>query len=452
MGFFQICLKYGELCQFRKKGNSRLVSNYRPISILPVLSKIFEKIIHKRLVKHLSDNDLFSPTQFGFRGGMSTVDAIVHFTEYIYDALNNKQSTINVFIDYSKAFDTVNHAILLRKLDRYGIRGTALEFVSSYLSNRKQFVSINDSCSTILTTNISVPQGSVLGPLLYLAYVAEIQNISQNFIATSFADDCALSFIDNSVANLLDTCNHDLNIFKSWSDANRLTINIEKTNCILISNILGSVPLGSIKLDNIELDLISDTKYLGIIIDNQLKFDKHVNYICGKIAKSIGVLSRCKSYIPLSGLRCAYFSIIHPYILYCLPIFGSIYAVHLNPLKILQNRAIRIITGGGFYDNLNGLYKSASVLRIDDLFKYSLACYAYKNQNELTRFARTHRYPVRNTADLRAPMARLRSTEQSVLHNTVNLWNQLPLDLKNSSSLESFKFNYKKLLLNQYTL
>ena len=449
-GIFPDSYKIGRIVPILKKGNSRLVSNYRPISILPVLSKVFEKIIHKRLVKHLAENNILSPTQFGFRTGMSTIDAIVHFTEYIYEALNNKQSTINVFIDYSKAFDTVNHDILIRKLDRYGVRGTALEFTKSYLNNRKQFVSINGAYSAELTTNISIPQGSVLGPLLYLVYVDEIQNLSQNFIVTSFADDCTLSFIDNSINNLVTTCNHDLNIFKSWSNANRLTINIEKTNCILISNILDSVPIGSIKLDNFELDFILDTKYLGVIIDNQLKFDKHVNYICGKIAKSIGVLLRCKSYVPLSGLRCAYFSIIHPYILYCLPIFGAIYAVHLNPLKILQNRAIRIITGGGYYDNLNRLFKTASILRIDDLFKYSLACYAYKNQNELIRFTRNHRYPMRNTADLRAPMARLRSTEQSVLYNTINLWNELPLDLKNSRSYDSFKFKYKELLLSQY--
>ena len=151
---------------------------------------------------------------------------------------------------------------------------------------------------------------------MYLVYVGEIQNLSQNYRATSFADDCTLSFIDKSIANLLNKCNHDLNIFKSWSDANRLTLNIDKTNCILISNILDSVPAGNIKLDDIELEFISDIKYLGVIIDNQLKFDKHVNYICGKIAKSIGVLLRCKSYVPLSGLRCIYFSIIHPYISY----------------------------------------------------------------------------------------------------------------------------------------
>ena len=167
------------------------------------------------MVKHSTANNILSPTQFGFRTGMSTVDAIVHFTEYIYDALNNKQSTINVFIDYSKAFDTINHDILIRKLDRYGVPGTALEFIKSYLNNRKQFVYINGAYSAELTTNISIPPGSVLGPLLYLVYVDEIQNLSQNFTVTSFADNCTLSFIDNSINNLVTTFNHDLNIFKS---------------------------------------------------------------------------------------------------------------------------------------------------------------------------------------------------------------------------------------------
>ena len=231
-GVFPDSYKIGRIVPILKKGDPKIVSNYRPISILPVFSKILEKIIHKRLVMHLAVNNVLSPSQFGFRSGMSTVDAIVRLTECLYDALNNYQSSISVFIDYSKAFDTVNHAILLRKLDRYGVRGPALNFFKSYLSNRQQFVAINDSCSERLITNISVPQGSVVGPLLYIIYVNEIQNLSQNFIATSFADDCTLCFIDQSMDNLISTCNYDLNIFKAWSDANRLTINIEKKTIV----------------------------------------------------------------------------------------------------------------------------------------------------------------------------------------------------------------------------
>ena len=168
-------------------------------------------------------------------------------------------------------------------MERYGVRGIALNFFQNYLSNRQQFVAINNSYSNKLVTNISVPQGSVLGPLLYLTYVNEIQNLSTNFIATSFADDCTLSFAGHSTPDLLNICNHDLKIFKTWSDANRLTINIEKTNCMLISNLIDYIPNGFIKLDDIDLNFISDTRYLAVIIDDKLKFDKHIEYICKKI-------------------------------------------------------------------------------------------------------------------------------------------------------------------------
>ena len=219
---------------------------------------------------------------------------------------------------------------------------------------------------------------------------------------------------------------------------------------MLISNIFDNILPGCIKLNDIDMNFVTDIKYLGVFLDNKLKFDKHLNYICSKISKSIGVLRRISLFVPRSVLRCAYFSIIHPYILYCLPIFGSTYAVHLHPLKVLQNRAIRIITGGNFYSNLNQLYKTAFILKIDDLCKHSLGCYAYNHQNDLNRFIRTHRYPTRNTADLRPPVARLRMTEQSVIHNAIDIWNSLPLDLKNSNSYDIFKLKYKQHLLLQY--
>ena len=448
-GIFPDSFKIAQIVPIFKRGDSRTPSNYRPISILPYLSKIFEKIIYFRLAYHLAVNEILSPYQFGFRKNISTVDALIHFTEMIYDALNNKNCCLNVLVDYSRAFDTINHAILLRKLERYGVRGSALEMIRSYLKNRQQSVRINNSLSGTLTTNISVPQGSILGPLLFLIYVNEISNMSNKFTPTSFADDCTITFVNSDINTLISDCNEELYKFKSWSDANRLTINIDKTHCLFISNTF-DLPPGSIMLENNELELVSESKFLGVMLDNRLKYDKHTSYICKKISKSIGILYRIRRNLPSNCLRFIYFSLIHPYLLYCLPIFGAAYTTHLEPLRVLQKKAIRIISNAGYLDHTNQLFFSNKILKFDDMYKHSLGCYIYKNQDLLTSFTRSHNYNTRNRELYLPPFERLRSTEQSVLHQGIRAWNNIPDDIKACRALEGFKHQYKQLLINQY--
>ena len=170
-------------------------------------------------------------------------------------------------MDYSRAFDTVNHQILLRKLERYGVRGNCLSLIASYLRDRSQSVCINGKFSNNLITNISVPQGSVVGPLLFLAYTMEIPSISNYFTTTMFADDCTLSIAGDELDQLINTCNAELATFKAWSDANRLTININKTNCILVSNSHLSLPEASILVEDHALDVAYCVKFLGVFIE-----------------------------------------------------------------------------------------------------------------------------------------------------------------------------------------
>ena len=237
-GIFPDVLKRGQITPIHKKSCNKTPANYRPITISPFLGKVFEKIIYARMIEHINANDILSAHQFGFRKHMSTLDAIIHLTEFIYDALNGKKSSLNILIDYSRAFDTVNHEILLNKLKRYGVQGMALKLLTSYLRDRKQCVRVNNSCSNFITTNISVPQGSVMGPLLFLLYINDLPNLSPNFLPTMFADDCTMSFQSDNIFELINDCNNDLILFKSWSDANRLTINIDKRTVSLFRMLL----------------------------------------------------------------------------------------------------------------------------------------------------------------------------------------------------------------------
>ena len=451
MGTFPSSLKLGIISPiYKKKGSTNDVSSYRPITKLSYLSKIFEKVIYSRLMHHLLDNSIISPCQFGFQKKISTLDAIIHFTEFIYDTLNNKNSCINILIDYSRAFDTVNHPILLRKLDQYGIRGTCLSLIASYLSDRSQSVCINGEFSDTSITNISVPQGSVLGPLLFLTYVAEIPLISNYFTTTMFADDCTLSIAGNELERLISQCNTELATFKSWSDSNRLTINIGKTNCLFISNTYNSLPEASILIEDYVLDVVDCVKFLGLYIDDKLKFDSHIRHICNKISKSIGIIFRIRSLIPRTLLRNLYFSIVQPYFLYCLPAFASTYHTHLDPLIKLQKRAVRAISVAGYLDHTDPLFLRNKILKLNDQYKHSLACYIYSHPNLLNEHSRSHTYLTRNRDTPLPNFSRLRSTDQSIIRNSLIVWDSIPPNIKTCRTLNNFKVQYKNFLLNQY--
>ena len=448
-GVFPQSLKLAKIIPIHKRGDFRTPANFRPISLLPYLSKIFEKVVFSRLLNHLTNNNILTPNQFGFRKNLSTLDALIHFTELMYDALNNRKTCLNVLIDFSKAFDTVNHDILLRKLRRYGVCGSALLWFESYLKDREQYVSIGDKSSEVKISNISVPQGSVLGTILFLIYVNCLPNISEAFSPTMFADDCTLSVIGLEIENITAICNAELADFESLAAANQLFINIDKTKCLLISNIYHSNDV-NIFLNGQNLEFVDFTKFLGVTIDSNLKYDKHIEEICSKLSKSLGIIYRIRDFIPYSCLRNLYFNLIHPYLIYCLPIYGATYNNHLQPLILLQKRAIRTISRAGYFDSSEPLFKSHKILKFQDLYKHSLACYVFKNPDLLNSFSRTHDHNTRNRNLLLPPLERLRSTNQSVIFNGISIWNNIPDDIKVCNTLNNFKFMYRKYLLDQY--
>ena len=452
-GVFPDCLKLAEIIPIFKKGETNLPSNYRPISLLPYLSKIYEKIIYFRLILYFNEHSLLSPNQFGFRQNLSTQDAIIEFTENIYNSLNEKHSSMNIFIDYSKAFDTVDHKILLRKLDKYGINGSAHRLLASFLKDRKQVVRFKNAFSTEKHMRLGVPQGSCLGPFLFLVHINDFPLLSNSFETTLFADDCVVQFHGSDITTLTTECNLELGKIAAWTQSNRLTVNVSKTNLMLISNVVTDIPEDIIFDDHI-LNIVSESKFLGVIIDNKLKYDKHIQSIRIGISKLIGIMRRLSYVVPLTSLKNIYLTLINPLILYCLQIFAATYEIHLTPLRTLQNRAIRIISGKAkeFHINLNPLYYQNNILKIEDQYKLGLACYIFKNREILDRFVVSHQYDTRNRNLPVAPRERLRSTEQSVIFNAVKIWRELPQDLKDSRSINSFKFRYKRIFVDQYNI
>ena len=449
-GKFPDILKKAVVVPIHKKGNIEFISNYRPISKLCFLSKIFEKVLKFRIMNYFENKNLFCPTQYGFQKGVSTQDAILHVTEKIYENLNNKQTTIAAFIDFSKCFDTLNRDILIRKLHAYGIRGTPLALISSYLSNRLQAVKINSMISSFNSINIGVPQGSVLGPLLFLIYVNELPFISELFKVVLFADDTTLLFENQNSAILSELCNRGLRTFHDWCCANRLSINISKTNLILFSNIYSRNVFPDIFLNNVKVNFASSVRFLGVEIDEKLKFKKHINIISSKVAKSTGILFKLRQYLPLRTLISVYRSLVETHLNYCTLIFGNAYDTHIHSLEVAQRKCIRIVAKQQLQAHTNRFFSEFKLLKFKDIYKWNLGIYMYKHRNSFETNNNLH--GTRSSLNYFRPVfQRLNLTQsQSISYQAPSNWNAIPVDIQNLPSVSLFKRKYKLFLLSNY--
>ena len=400
---------------------------------MPKLSKIIEKCLKSRLIHYFTRNNLLNQVQFGFLAEKSTQDAILHLTEKVYSNLHDKLSTIAVYIDFSKCFDTLSRDILLKKLETYGIRGIPLNLLKSYLENRVQAVKVNSVISEFKEINVGVPQGSVLGPILYLIYVNDLPNISDQFSTCLFADDTTLIFEDKNKYELFNKCDYGVNLFFTWCCANRLSINISKTNLMLFSNKLKPFDIADIFMNNIRIDYVSSIRFLGIQIDDNLRFNVHINEITKKISKNIGVLYKLQQLVPNSTLLSVYRSIIECYICYCNLVFGNAANNHVSPLVIAQKKAVRIVAKQPPFSHTNPIFSDLKLLKFADHYKYNLGIYMWKNIDKFNL-----RINLQNTrsGNYYAPTRyRLTLTQrQSIMVHAPLNWEKIPIDVKNSLS------------------
>ena len=266
-----------------KSGNKELLTNYRPISVLPCFSKILERIMYNRLYDHFNQNNLLFEKKFGFRSSHSTEHAVVELFDELINSFDNKNFTLGVFIDLSKAFDTVNHEILLKKLQSYGIIGNHLNWFKSYLRERKQFIANAQSKTELKIIQCGVPQGSILGPLLFLIYINDLFKSSPVLKFIMFADDTNLFFSHKDVNSLYETVNIELEKVNIWFKANKLSLNVSKTNYILFHQKRKEdylpLRLPSLTINNCEINRVTKTKFLGLIVDEHLTWNEHIKVV-----------------------------------------------------------------------------------------------------------------------------------------------------------------------------
>ena len=298
--------------------------------------------MYNRLTTYLDEKNIISEKQFGFMAKKSTSDAIINYLNNVYDSINKSKYLLSIFIDFRKAFDTVNHSILLDKLSFYGIRGLPLKWFRSYLHERKFYVSIGESSSDVKFLSMGVPQGSILGPVLFLIYINDIINCSNSLNFTLYADDTTVSYSDAKIENLYSVFNEETYNLYNWTLANKLSLNFEKTKYMLISTKhCDTLKCFEIKFLNHKIERVKYFKFLGVLIDDKVNFSNHIEYICLKVSVSIGILNKL-NFLPIEILKILYYSMIYPHLNYGILAWGSTFKTNLKPLIILQKKALPI--------------------------------------------------------------------------------------------------------------
>ena len=349
LGIFPESLKIGKITPIFKKGDAQLIENYRPVSTLPIFGKIFEKIIYERLYSFFVSQNIMNPQQFGFRKGHSTSHALNFSIEHIQKSLAKHMHVLAIFIDFSKAFDTIDHKILLHKLWHYGIRGNAHSLLQDYLSKRTQYTNILNEESDKALVIYGVPQGSVLGPLLFLIYINDLIECSEQASFVLFADDTNIFVAGKSYNEAVEKANSILSCVSNYTRANKLHINLEKT-CFMHFQPKSTIPMTDtdnsiLTLSGNEVEEVSETKFLGVTIDNQLSWVAHLKNLTKKLKCCSGQLNRISNLIPEELHKSIYHTLFESHLSYGITVWGGVSSVKLRPLFIAQKQCIRILFG-----------------------------------------------------------------------------------------------------------
>ena len=409
-------LKCAVIKPVHKAKNKTNAENYRPISLISNLAKILEKLIYSRFSNFINKCDLISKNQFGFIKNKGTKNALQHISNIIYNCLDQNKPIAITFLDLAKAFDTINHRILLDKLYNYGIRGKAYKLISSYLSNRQQNVKISNSISDCKTIRTGVPQGTILGPLLFILYVNDM--IKDNII--SYADDTAIIATDDSWKGVETKMNNYLKSTSVWLALNKLSLNVGKTTYITFGNYYDSVPSTiNIQINNNELKRVESCRYLGLIFDYKMKWDKHIDYLISRTKYLIFIFYKLSKVMNFETLRTIYYSLFNSIVSYGIIAWGGAYTSTKTLLQNLQYKLLKIM-------NKNNFNKHRNPMNLEQI--YALESLTYHYDDLKSRYLASN--SITRKKYIQIPRRNKTVSSKNSYIKAINLFNNLPNDLK----------------------
>ena len=377
-------LKVAKVIPIYKKGSKLTTSNYRPISLLSNINKIFEKIIFERVYGYIEKSEMIYINQYGFRKQHSTNHALINITEQIRKALDENKFAFGIFAHFQKAFDTVNHDILLKKLERYGISGNTNNWFRSYLSDRKQIVSILGFESDERTLSHGVPQGSVLGPLLFLLYINDLHRAIKSSTVFHFADDTNLLLIGDCIQTIQKQLNADLKFLYRWLLANKISLNVSKTELIVFKRPQQKNPIIKITLNGAKIYPSDSIKYLGVHIDADLSGVTHCDQLLPKLRRANGMLAKARHHIAdPKDLLSLYHSLFSSIQTFGAQIWGLISNYKFKKIERAKKTALRIITFSDHYTHSAPIFQEKKILRLQEYIQlqHILLVYDFKNKN-----------------------------------------------------------------------
>lgn len=444
--------KHAHVLPIFKKGDKSAPNNYRPISLLSCIGKLFERVMFKHIYNHLHEHDLLYDLQAGFRPGHSTVSQLIEIYHQICLAIDNRDFSCFTFCDISKAFDRVWIKGLIHKLDKYGFKGHLLSWLSDYLTDRTQQVRLKNSVSSHGRLNSGVPQGSVLGPLLFLIYINDLPDGLRG-LTRLFADDTSNSHTSNDLTQIQHENNDDLKRIIEWAKSWLVDFNPQKTKIMIFGSRHFNNSSISFNFDGQTIYPTNEHVHLGITFSDDAKWSKHVDYIVSRVSKQISVLRKLKFQLSRKFLSNMYITFIRPTFEYACEVWDNLTIYDSERLEKFQLEAGRIVTGLPSYSSRAAIYFETGWETLKQRRQNRKLHLMFKIQNNIapnylsdlvpSHVGAGNRYELRNSENISLPLCRTTLLQSSYIPSTISAWNNLPLSTRQSTTLTQFKNQLK---------